>query len=343
MSYKWVACMPGGKALASCLPVACLLRLCSPSLTTPSPLPALCRVRTVVFDKTGTLTAGKPHVVDVRAMHEGLAVPDVLALAAAVEAHSEHPIASAILGLLGRQQQLAAATPKAAEAHSGKGSESLANGYANGFAANDSSSSGGDGDGLSAPSGGSSISGSGGDRFMPRLLQVRDIEVTVGQGISGWVQLRGPEAAAVAALERSSSGLSSVGSDGSEARAALLAIQAAAAAGISPRPAGERSTPGSAGISPAASHRSDRHGALASLLTTAAGSVAAAAAQPGVAKMAAPAEEVRVIVGNARQMEAAGVAVPPAAEAYMRGQEGRGSTCVLVAVHQVGLGWVGWR
>lgn len=288
----------------------------------------------MVFDKTGTLTAGKPHVVDIRALHQGLAVPDVLALAAAVEAHSEHPIASAILGLLARQQQLAAGSPKAA-GHGGAGSAGLANGYTHG-------SSGGDGFGSLAANGASSGgtprggSGSGGSRFSARLLQVRDVEVTVGQGISGWVQLRGPEAAAVAALERSSSGLSRVGSDGSTAQAALLAIQAAAAAGISRLPAGEHSSPGSAGVSPAAWQRGDGRQALASLLTAAAGSVAAGAAgQPGTAKMAAPADEVRVTVGNVRQMEAAGVAVPPAAEAYMRDQEERGSTCVLVAVHQV--------
>lgn len=282
-----------------------------------------CKVCTVVFDKTGTLTAGKPHVVDIRALHDGLAVPDVLALAAAVEAHSEHPIASAILGLLARQQQLAAATPTAVDGQWGPDGKAPPNGYTNG----------GGSDGYAA----NGSSGSGG-RFTPRLLQVRDVEVTVGQGISGWVQLRGPEAAAVAALERSSSGLSGVGSDGSEAQAALLGIQAAAAAGISPRLAGERSTLASAGMPPDGPHRSDGHAALASLLTTAAGSVAAGRTAGSVSKMAAPAEEVRVTVGNTRQMEAAGVAVLPAAEAFMRDQEGRGSTCVLVAVHQTLVG-----
>lgn len=296
----------------------------------PAPCP-LHRVCTVVFDKTGTLTAGKPHVVDIRALHDGLAVPDVLALAAAVEAHSEHPIASAILGLLARQQQLAAATPTAVDGQWGPDGKAPPNGYTNG----------GGSDGYAA----NGSSGSGG-RFTPRLLQVRDVEVTVGQGISGWVQLRGPEAAAVAALERSSSGLSGVGSDGSEAQAALLGIQAAAAAGISPRLAGERSTLASAGMPPDGPHRSDGHAALASLLTTAAGSVAAGRTAGSVSKMAAPAEEVRVTVGNTRQMEAAGVAVLPAAEAFMRDQEGRGSTCVLVAVHQVWMGVgvrAGWR
>jgi Cu2+-exporting ATPase len=50
----------------------------------------------VIFDKTGTLTEGKPKVVEVVAA-EGRTAPEVLALAAAMEKHSEHPLASAIL------------------------------------------------------------------------------------------------------------------------------------------------------------------------------------------------------------------------------------------------------
>jgi Cu2+-exporting ATPase len=58
---------------------------------------ALERMRTVdavLFDKTGTLTIGHPEVRDVA----GVAVPqdDVLRLAAAVEAESEHPLARAV-------------------------------------------------------------------------------------------------------------------------------------------------------------------------------------------------------------------------------------------------------
>jgi Cu+-exporting ATPase len=53
-------------------------------------------VDTVVLDKTGTVTEGKPQVTEIAcvAMTEG----EVLALAAAVESASEHPIASAIVG-----------------------------------------------------------------------------------------------------------------------------------------------------------------------------------------------------------------------------------------------------
>ncbi|MEA2025960.1 MAG: heavy metal translocating P-type ATPase [Chloroflexota bacterium] len=54
------------------------------------------RVDTVVFDKTGTLTAGRPEVSAVRAAGEHDA-DTIVALAAAVERGSEHPLGGAIL------------------------------------------------------------------------------------------------------------------------------------------------------------------------------------------------------------------------------------------------------
>ncbi len=54
------------------------------------------RVDVVLFDKTGTLTAGEHAVTDVAAA-EGLSKSELLALAAAVEADSEHPVARAIV------------------------------------------------------------------------------------------------------------------------------------------------------------------------------------------------------------------------------------------------------
>ena len=50
----------------------------------------------IVFDKTGTLTLGAPKVLEVVAA-AGITQDDVLATAAAVEHHSEHPLALAIL------------------------------------------------------------------------------------------------------------------------------------------------------------------------------------------------------------------------------------------------------
>jgi Cd2+/Zn2+-exporting ATPase len=53
-------------------------------------------VRCVAFDKTGTLTKGRVSVTDIIPLN-GATAPDILALAAAVEARSEHPIGRAIL------------------------------------------------------------------------------------------------------------------------------------------------------------------------------------------------------------------------------------------------------
>jgi Cu2+-exporting ATPase len=55
-------------------------------------------ITTVVFDKTGTLTKGQPAVTGVEASAtSGMSQDQVLALAAAVESDSEHPLARAIV------------------------------------------------------------------------------------------------------------------------------------------------------------------------------------------------------------------------------------------------------
>lgn len=59
-------------------------------------LQRLAEVRTVAFDKTGTLTMGHPEVTDI--LVEQGTEAEVLSLAAAVEAGSEHPLAAAVLG-----------------------------------------------------------------------------------------------------------------------------------------------------------------------------------------------------------------------------------------------------
>ncbi len=53
-------------------------------------------VDTVIFDKTGTLTKGSPTVDGIRSV-DGFADDEVLALAAAAESSSEHPLARAIV------------------------------------------------------------------------------------------------------------------------------------------------------------------------------------------------------------------------------------------------------
>src|SRR5690606_39093154 len=59
-------------------------------------LERLADVDTIAFDKTGTLTIGQMRVSAVIPV-PGRTVEEVLATAAAVEAHAEHPLAQAVL------------------------------------------------------------------------------------------------------------------------------------------------------------------------------------------------------------------------------------------------------
>ena len=89
-------------------------------------LERVARVDTVVFDKTGTLTEGRPEVTAVHAA-EGLRDEDVLALAAALEQRSEHPLARAILSAA---EQRGVRVPAAEGVHAvpGKGIRGAING-----------------------------------------------------------------------------------------------------------------------------------------------------------------------------------------------------------------------
>ena len=60
-------------------------------------LQSLRDARVIALDKTGTLTEGRPVLTDLRAT-QGFLDDDVLALTAAVEAKSEHPVARAVVG-----------------------------------------------------------------------------------------------------------------------------------------------------------------------------------------------------------------------------------------------------
>lgn len=81
-------------------------------------LETLARVDTVVLDKTGTLTEGRPSLtaLSIFAMTEA----QVLALAAAVEHESEHPIARAVVAAA-RERDLVLPTAAVAQAEPGYG------------------------------------------------------------------------------------------------------------------------------------------------------------------------------------------------------------------------------
>jgi len=82
-------------------------------------------VDSVVFDKTGTLTEGRPVVVAV----EGEDAALVLALAAAVQQASEHPLARAV-DALARERGIAPRPAEAAQALPGRGVQALVDGAA---------------------------------------------------------------------------------------------------------------------------------------------------------------------------------------------------------------------
>jgi len=83
-------------------------------------------LRVVAFDKTGTLTRGEPVVTDVIAL-DGRAENDVLALAAAVESRSEHPLARAIVAAAG-QRDIAFTPAQGFQALTGRGASASLDG-----------------------------------------------------------------------------------------------------------------------------------------------------------------------------------------------------------------------
>jgi len=80
-------------------------------------------LKTIILDKTGTVTEGKPRVCDVVAQNKD----EVLCLAAALEAHSEHPLAKAIL-LAVENKGLAYAEVTNFKAHVGMGMTAMLDG-----------------------------------------------------------------------------------------------------------------------------------------------------------------------------------------------------------------------
>jgi Cu+-exporting ATPase len=83
-------------------------------------------VTVVVFDKTGTLTVGRPVVSAIRP-EPGVSEPSLLAWAAAVESHSEHPLAAAIVAAAQRRG-LAVSQPTGFQAEPGLGAEAIVDG-----------------------------------------------------------------------------------------------------------------------------------------------------------------------------------------------------------------------
>ncbi|MGH9260394.1 MAG: heavy metal translocating P-type ATPase, partial [Acidimicrobiales bacterium] len=82
-------------------------------------LEAAARVDTVVFDKTGTLTEGRPSVTDIVPAPE-VSEAELVGLAAAADAQSEHPLAVAVVEAA-KRRSIAVDVPAAFEAIPGHG------------------------------------------------------------------------------------------------------------------------------------------------------------------------------------------------------------------------------
>jgi len=97
-------------------------------------LEVLARVRAFAFDKTGTLTYGQPSVVATQTVdcdhpaQNCAPCDDMLALAAAVERRSEHPLAKAVVDAAGERAQHGDFTVGEVESLAGRGVRGLVNG-----------------------------------------------------------------------------------------------------------------------------------------------------------------------------------------------------------------------
>ncbi len=63
----------------------------------PAALETLSEITTIFFDKTGTLTLGEPRLREVRDLAQGFSEEAIIAAAAAIELHSLHPLAKAVV------------------------------------------------------------------------------------------------------------------------------------------------------------------------------------------------------------------------------------------------------
>jgi Zn2+/Cd2+-exporting ATPase len=90
-------------------------------------LESLGRLRALAVDKTGTITEGRPRVLAVHAINSA-DESQVLAVAAAIEAHSQHPFAAAVLAAA-EQQSIRVVRVSGYRAHGGRGAEGVCDGH----------------------------------------------------------------------------------------------------------------------------------------------------------------------------------------------------------------------
>jgi Cd2+/Zn2+-exporting ATPase len=82
-------------------------------------LEAIGKLRALALDKTGTITEGKPRVTKVHAL-QGASENEIVRIAAAIDSHSEHPLAQAVVEYA-QEQDLDFARSENYKAQSGRG------------------------------------------------------------------------------------------------------------------------------------------------------------------------------------------------------------------------------
>jgi len=94
-------------------------------LTRGQAIENLAQAKVVCLDKTGTLTAGHPDLVEVQILDPAIDPAELLRLVAALERHSEHPAAKALVRAAGGEPPPAAAVQN----HPGRGIEGEVEGH----------------------------------------------------------------------------------------------------------------------------------------------------------------------------------------------------------------------
>jgi len=86
------------------------------------------KVKALALDKTGTITEGRPQVLDVELLGTA-SLAEVLGVAAAIDEHSAHPLAKAVVAHA-KAQQVAYQRASDYQARSGRGAEGVIDGHA---------------------------------------------------------------------------------------------------------------------------------------------------------------------------------------------------------------------
>ncbi|KAL4539494.1 hypothetical protein Ndes2437B_g02135 [Nannochloris sp. 'desiccata'] len=270
-------------------------------------------VQTIVFDKTGTVTAGRPHVVDFRALRPEIPAEAVLRVATALENNSEHPIAGAVLQFardfaVGKWKPGLWSVDDKGNSNGSRGLGGKENGLSHhrggggpnvsfNLVDHDSEEDTLEARSQSNTPGNIHRSNGTGNASGVVVDQLTEIEVVVGQGVKGWLRLSAnfPEATAVAALQHLPPGSTANNNN----------------------------------------NNNNSSSKIANIVITTTPTTTAASSTENIKKEL----EVAVMVGNQRLLQESSIAaLSRDTETYIRDMESRGCTCVIVAIGHAPVG-----